>query len=151
MLQNIYTFIEKAEKSGKYPKNTAYARKSALKVFESELNNGKSIHEAYLALKKKLPLQEDTLSLYKTRVEKLMVDYNKYGQEGQNLSSWDRKGRNRKKPPTIKNSNVQRDSFEITLTNGIAHISLPINISTQDSAKIIRLIKSLESESNQDE
>src|SRR5574343_1748645 len=86
---NLYDFIDVAKSNRKYPTNTANNLKSALKIFENELNQDElksirmiedSVEEIFrsvvIANKQKSIV---SLNTYKARLLKVITDYKKYG------------------------------------------------------------------------
>src|SRR3989344_2764217 len=95
---NLYHFIDIAKANRKYPDNTANNLKSALKIFEKELNADESktinmiessIEEIFrdvaIANKDKSIL---SLNTYKARLLKVINDYKKYGADPAKIQKW---------------------------------------------------------------
>ncbi len=95
---NLYDFIDLAKANKKYPENTANNLKSALKIFEKELNPDElksinmikdSIEEIFrsvaIANKHKSIL---SLNTYKARLLKVINDYKKYGADPGKIQTW---------------------------------------------------------------
>ena len=95
---NLYHFIDIAKANRKYPDNTANNLKSALKIFEKELNadESKSINmiessieeifrDVAIANKDKSIL---SLNTYKARLLKVINDYKKYGADPAKIQKW---------------------------------------------------------------
>ena len=96
--KDLYHFIDLARANRKYPDNTANNLKSALKIFEKELNADESksismiensIEEIFrdvaIANKNKSIL---SLNTYKARLLKVINDYKKYGVDPTKIQKW---------------------------------------------------------------
>lgn len=95
---NLYDFIDVAKANRKYPANTANNLKSALKIFEKELNQDElksirmiedSVEEIFrsvvMANKQKSII---SLNTYKARLIKVIEDYKKYGADPAEMRNW---------------------------------------------------------------
>lgn len=95
---SLYDFIDFARANKKYPENTANNLKSALKIFEKELNPeelksidmvkdsiGEIFRSLVIAHKDKSIV---SLNTYKARLLKVIKDYKKYGVEPSKIQSW---------------------------------------------------------------
>jgi len=95
---SLYDFIDVAKANRKYPANTANNLKSALKIFENELNQDElksirmiedSIEEIFrsvvMANKQKSIV---SLNTYKARLLKVITDYKKYGADPAEMRNW---------------------------------------------------------------
>lgn len=95
---NLYNFIDIAKGNRKYPENTANNLKSALKIFEKELNPEElksismvedSIEEIFrsvaIANKNKSII---SLNTYKARLLKVINDYKRYGADPSKIQKW---------------------------------------------------------------
>ena len=95
---SLYDFIDFARANKKYPENTANNLKSALKIFEKELNPeelksinmvessiGEIFRSLVIAHKDKSII---SLNTYKARLLKVIKDYKKYGVEPSKIQSW---------------------------------------------------------------
>src|SRR3989344_5568097 len=120
---DLNAFIDSAVKSRKYPTNTAFGLKAALKVFEGELNEeeAKSIDKVRSNInqisqsvyqKQQSNLSASSLAVYKSRVLKVINDYEKYGTDPSKMANWSVKviSRERKK----KTSADQPDNYSST-------------------------------------
>ena len=160
---DLYDFIDLAKANRKYPENTANNLKSALKIFEKELNAyelksigmvEESIEEIFrsvtIANKGKSIL---SLNTYKARLLKVINDYKKYGVEPGKIQGWSVKIKKstgvlvNKDKPDKENITVSKfiqatvenmHKIELSLRNNIkATIIVPRNI-TQKEAKAIK-------------
>lgn len=94
----LYDFLDRAVKSKKYPENTAISVKTALKLFEKELSEEesnsvdefkKNIEHIYSRVfSKNKNFSAGSLATYKSRVLKVVNDYQKYGIEPAKMASW---------------------------------------------------------------
>ena len=95
---SLYDFIDFARANRKYPDNTANNLKSALKIFEKELNAeelksismvedsvGEIFRSLVIAHKDKSIV---SLNTYKARLLKVIKDYKKYGAEPSKIQHW---------------------------------------------------------------
>jgi hypothetical protein len=166
---NLYNFIDFAKTNKKYPESTANNLKSALKVFEKELNAEElrsinmveeSINEIFrsvtIANKEKSIV---SLNTYKARLLKVIKDYKKYGANPSKMQGWVVKEK-KSTPLLIKKDNLDKD--KINLSNSIyrpvdnyykiefssennqkTFISVPKNITQKEIEIIKKLLNSL--------
>jgi len=173
--KELLDFIETAERNRKYPSGTAAGRRSALRLFETELNEEekesldtlkKNIEQIYQNVfnKNKSNMSAKSLVTYKLRLLSLIKDFEKYGQDPTKLSSWNRPVRKYKKKDAEK-ENKQESSrseskqevllpekgadfsrFELPLRPGIkAIIIVPTDISKSEVDKLRSYINFLDS------
>ncbi len=101
-------FVDDAVKNRKYPPNTAFGLKAALRMFEGELNEEekKSIEKVReninqlsqsVSQKNKSKLSASSPGVYKSRVLKVVNDYEKYGTDPTKMANWSVKVTTRKK------------------------------------------------------
>jgi len=173
--KELLDFIDTAERNRKYPGGTAAGRRSALRLFEVELNDEekesldtfkKNLDQIYQNVfnKNKSNMSAGSLATYKMRLESLIKDYEKYGQDPTKLANWNRPVRKYKKAPLEKEV---RDSipatepkpevllpekgsdfsrFELPLRPGIkAIIIVPSDISKSEVEKLRGYINFLDS------
>lgn len=110
---DLYEFIDFAKGNRKYPENTANGLKSALKIFEKELNIDElnsvgliedNIEEIFInAVSKNKDKNIGSLNTYKARMLKVIKDYQKYGINPSKIQGWAARSH---KPP-IQKSNKQ--------------------------------------------
>lgn len=97
--KDLYEFVNSAVKSRKYPESTAQTLRAALKLYEQELNEEeqgsidsfrKNIDQIAQAVfgKNKLKFSATSLATYKSRVLKVVNDYEKYGTDPTKMASW---------------------------------------------------------------
>ncbi|MFZ2187768.1 MAG: hypothetical protein WAV46_04055 [Candidatus Moraniibacteriota bacterium] len=96
--QDLYAFIDRAEKSRKYQPGTARAYTVALRLFEKELREEE--RESVSLFKANLPhiyatvcsknstFTSGSLATYKSRVAKVLADFEKYGVDLTKMASW---------------------------------------------------------------
>ncbi|MDP3883108.1 MAG: hypothetical protein Q8Q48_03585 [Candidatus Staskawiczbacteria bacterium] len=144
---NLYNFIDFAKANRKYLENTANNLKSALKIFEKELNTEElksidmieeSINEIFrsvvIANKEKSIV---SLNSYKARLLKVIKDYKKYGQNPSKIQSWAVKIKKStgvliKKDKPDKNNIILSNSI-----NGSVNNCYKIEFSTRENAKAV--------------
>ena len=95
---SLYDFIDFAKGNRKYPENTANGLKSALKIFEKELNVDElssidlvedNIEEIFInVVGKNKDKVIGSLNTYKARVLKVIKDYQKYGANPSKIQGW---------------------------------------------------------------
>lgn len=143
---NLYDFIDFAKTNRKYPESTANNLKSALKVFEKELNAEElrsinmveeSVNEIFrsvtIANKEKSIV---SLNTYKARLLKVIKDYKKYGVNPSKMQGWVVKEK-KSTPLLIKKDNLDKD--KINLSNSISDPVdnyYKIELSIRNNAKI---------------
>lgn len=178
--EELIDFIDTAERNRKYPLGTAAGRRSALRLFESELNDEekesldtlkKNLNQIYQNVfnKNKSNMSAGSLATYKMRLESLIKDYEKYGQDPTKLANWNRPVRKYKKISSgqeIKGSNPAIEPkqemqfpekgsdfsrFELPLRPGIkAIILVPSNITKNEVDKVRKYIDFLDSIASED-
>lgn len=94
----LYDFIDRAIKSRKYPENTGMSLKAALKLFDKELNDEehasvdefrKNINQIYQnVFTKSKDFTAASLATYKSRVIKVLNDYERYGVDPTKMANW---------------------------------------------------------------
>jgi site-specific recombinase XerD len=123
---DLYNFIDFAKANRKYADSTANNLKSALKIFEKELNAeelksismveesiGEIFRSLVIANKNKSIV---SLNTYKARLLKVIKDYKKYGAEPGKIQSWVTKTR---KSSLLSVKNDKPDKKKINLSNSI--------------------------------
>ncbi|MEK7540817.1 MAG: hypothetical protein AAB529_01060 [Patescibacteria group bacterium] len=165
---DLYDFIDFAKANKKYPTSTANNLKSALKIFEKELNVEElksiimvedSIEEIFRSL---VVAHKDksivSLNTYKARLLKVIKDYKKYGADPSKIQYWVAKTRKstplliKKDKPDKKNINLSNsintpvDNFhkiDLSFDCGNVQISIPKDISAKEGKIIKDIIDSL--------
>ena len=153
---DLYNFVDFAKANKKYANNTANNLKSALKIFEKELNAEElksidmiedsigEIFRSFVITNKKKSIV--SLNTYKARLLKVIKDYKKYGVEPSKMQSWIVK--TKKNAPDKKRINLSRPintpvenfhKIDLSLSCGKAQILIPKDI----SAKEIKMVKDI--------
>lgn len=92
-------FLEVAKRNRKYPVNSVYGYKAALKMFDEELNDEERqsfdlfkgrFEQIYsnIVNKKKNSFNMTSLEVYKKRMRKIVEDYEKYGVDPSKMANW---------------------------------------------------------------
>jgi site-specific recombinase XerD len=165
---NLYDFIDFAKANRKYADNTANNLKSALKIFEKELNAeelksinmvedsiGEIFRSLVIANKNKSIV---SLNTYKARLLKVIKDYKKYGAEPSKIQHWIAKTRKstpllikKDKPDKMKiilsnsiNNPVENfHKIDLSFSCGKVQISIPKNIDAREAKMLKDIIDSL--------
>ncbi|KKP80539.1 MAG: hypothetical protein UR81_C0024G0009 [Candidatus Levybacteria bacterium GW2011_GWB1_35_5] len=171
IIKNLMDFIDAAEKSRKYPGNTASARRSAVRLFEHELNEQekasldtlkKNLDQIYTNVfnKNKSNMTVASLETYKNRFIALVKEYEKYGINPTMMANWNRPIRKiSTKDDKTKNNvpenmevreseykEIEMSRFELPLRPGIkAIILVPSNITRDEVNKVRKYIDFLDS------
>ncbi len=109
-VEKILNFVAAAEKSRKYPANTADAIGSALRLFDKSLNEEE--RASVDTFRDRLPqIYQDvvrqnlgknytagSLEVYRKRVQKVLKDYYQYGVDMTKMAGWEPKIRERRSP-----------------------------------------------------
>jgi len=168
-IQDLYDFIDRAAKSHKYPDNTAWSLKSAIKKFEPLLNEEErtsveKFRDNLDPLTQKLfnkdkSTSASSLTTYKSRVTKVISDFEKYGNDASKMANWTVKTISRtrhskieKEDAPIENGQMSNNSesiqgmarFELPLRPGMKFVLIvPPDISDQERSIIKALLDSL--------
>lgn len=114
-------FIDSAVRSRKYPENTAMGLRAALKLFEAELNDEEKasirlftdrLEQIYSSVcaKNQLKFSAASLATYKSRVVKVLTDYQKYGVDPTKMANWSPKVITRTKRSPSKDDTPEVDT-----------------------------------------
>jgi len=96
-IKDLYDFIDTALRNRKYPPNTAQGYKAALRVFDAELNDEEkgsvqktidNIDQISNLIFGKNKISAGSLATYKSRLIKVVADYNKYGTDATKMANW---------------------------------------------------------------
>ena len=146
---DLYEFIDFAKSNRKYPENTANGLKSALKIFEKELNIDElnsvdlvedNIEEIFInVVSKNKNKGIGSLNTYKARLLKVINDYQKYGVNPSKIQGWTAKIN---KAPVHKTSkkdiaDKEEDKNQTALSD---HTNTPVHkieLSLRDNIKSI--------------
>jgi len=157
---DLYDFIDFAKGNRKYPENTANGLKSALKIFEKELNIDElssidlvedNIDEIFVSVVgKNKDKSIGSLNTYKARVLKVIKDYQRYGANPSKIQGWNIKAN---KPAEPKQAHVQSlpihvvdtpdKSQDKTQTALSEHINTPVHkieLSLRDNVKSVIIV-----------
>lgn len=149
---DLYNFIDFAKNNRKYPENTANGLKSALKVFEKELNIDElnsvdsiedNIEEIFIStVNKNKDKNIGSLNTYKARLLKVINDYQKYGIDPSKMQGWNVKIDKTVTPKLIKKdkSDKKTDIIQTVLSD---HVNTPVHkieLSLHEDTKAIILI-----------
>lgn len=151
--QDIYDFIDRAVKNRNYPSNTALGLKAALRLFEEEINDEeRASHDKFktnidkiyknISIKNK-NVTASSLSTYKSRVMKVLNDFEKYGIDPTKMANWSTKITVRPKKVTNKVS-----SQDTPLHDNLLSVSAPshsnnvhrIELSLRPDTKFVILV-----------
>lgn len=173
--KELLDFIDTAERNRKYPLGTAAGRRSALRLFEVELNDEekesldtfkKNLDQIYQNVfnKNKSNMSAGSLTTYKMRLLSLIKDYEKYGQDPTKLANWNRpvrkynKASSEQEPKQLNPTAESKQEvllsekgsdfsrFELPLRPGIkAIIIVPSDISKSEVEKLRSYINFLDS------
>ena len=100
-IKDLYEFIEVATRNRKYPTSTAQGLRAAVKLFDSELNedergsldkvkaNLDQIYQSVFAKNKNFTAA--SLATYRSRLLKVINDYEKYGTDPTKMANWNPK------------------------------------------------------------
>jgi len=165
---NLYDFVDFARANRKYPDSTANNLKSAIKIFEKELNAeelksinmvedsiGEIFRSLVIAHKDKSIV---SLNTYKARMLKIIKDYKKYGVDPAKMQRWQTKEKKstpllikKDKPDTKKIilSTLIHDpvdnchKIKLSFDCGEVEIRIPKDITQKDAKTIKSVIDSL--------
>jgi len=170
--KDLYSFLELAKNNRKYTESVANNLKSALKIFESVINEQEK-NSIDLIKDNMEPIflevvnynnEKDIASLnaYKNRFLRVVQDYKKYGENPSKIQNWE--PRERKSTPLL-NGEDKKDKekdkishclstpinnpvnsvnkIELSLENGNATIILPTKINSTEIKKIKSIIDDL--------
>ena len=150
--KDLYEFIDFAKGNRKYPENTANGLKSALKIFEKELNVDElnsvdlvedNIEEIFInVVSKNKNKGIGSLNTYKARLLKVIKDYQKYGINPSKVQGWATKPNKATSHKTPKKdiSDKEPDKTQIGLSD---HTNTPVHkieLSLRTDAKSIIII-----------
>ena len=150
--KDLYEFIDFARGNRKYPENTANGLKSALKIFEKELNLDElnsvdliedNIEEIFInVVSKNKDKNIGSLNTYKARILKIIKDYQKYGTNPSKIQGWSTKQSSTTihKPTKKDTQDKEEDKNKITLSD---HTNTPVHkieLSLRDNIKSVVII-----------
>lgn len=129
-VNELYGFIDRAERSRKYPPTTAKSLKAALRLFEAELNEDeknsidlfkKNLEQIYhlVTVKNGKTMTSNSLVTYKSRVNKALNHFEKYGIDPTKMASWHPTVITRKTKKKSPSGDSKVDTEEKTNSSGI--------------------------------
>ncbi len=149
---DLYDFIDFAKGNRKYPENTANGLKSALKIFEKELNIDElssidlvedNIEEIFVSVVgKNKDKSIGSLNTYKARVLKVIKDYQRYGVNPSKIQGWDTKSNKPAERKIAKEDNLDKNQDKIQ-TSVSDHINTPVHkieLSLRDNVKSVIIV-----------
>jgi len=167
-IQTLTDFLTAAEKSRKYPPNTVYGIKAALRLFGRELKDQEKesvdvFKEHFEQInqivfnKNKTKIAAASLGTYRRRMLGLLNDYEKYGVDPTKLTTWNRPLRQRRsiktdkeptkpvaestQPEQIPTNLAEIDRHELTLRPGVkAIILVPSDLRPEEIKRIQNLV-----------
>jgi len=152
--EELYDFINRAINNRNYAGNTGISLKTALRLFEKEINDEeknsidkfhKNIEQIYHSVcSKNKNFSAGSLATYKSRVIKVVTDYEKYGADPTKMSSWTKKAVSHSKRG-INKPNDLREKNHISLENNVGQ-SFIFNDSGTGWNLIIKSVKPISSE-----
>jgi hypothetical protein len=149
---DLYDFIDFAKGNRKYAENTANGLKSALKIFEKELNLDEldsvelvenNIEEIFVnVVGKNKDKGIGSLNTYKARVLKVIKDYKKYGTNPSKIQNWMTSSHKLSGTKIIKKdiTDKREDKPQITLSDNINTPVHKVELSLRDGHKSIILV-----------
>ena len=124
---DLYEFIDRAVKNRKYPSNTALGLKAALKLFENEANDDEknsldkfkqNLDQIYHSVSiKNKDVTAGSLATYKSRVNKVLREFEQYGIDPTKMNNWSVKTIVRQKRKEV--SKTEKKSVEEKEESGI--------------------------------
>ena len=168
--KDLSNFIDFAKSNRKYPENTANGLKSALKIFEKELNIDElnsidlvedNIEEIFInVVGKNKNKNIGSLNTYKARVLKVIKDYQKYGANPSKMQGWNIEPRKLATHKTTVKDNLDKEKdktqtdlssytntpvhkIELSFKTGQSVIIVPKNITPQEIKVIKGVLDSL--------
>lgn len=135
--EKLMEFVSKAEKLGKYPRNTAIATLAALKIVQKGLVDDEPDTTEYLVehleeiFNRKLNdmnLSSGSLQTYIARVKRAISDFQRYGQDPKTLLAW--------KPKIVQRTTKSRNGSpqpEGILSNPQGSFSTQTNVNLKNT------------------
>lgn len=169
-IQVLQDFVNTAETNRKYPANSVYGYKAALKLFAPELNQQEAesldlfkdrFEQIYQSVfnKNKAKITGASLETYKRRLKGLLNDYEKYANDPAKMAQWNRaRGRgpsknnggideskknthSEKEPISMQEQGVKMNRMEITLRPDTrAIILVPFDLNQQEADRLKKFI-----------
>ncbi len=143
VIKNLRDFIQKAEKAGKYPHNTAVAFLTALNLVEEGLLHDEPdeakyivehLEEIYHRQMDRLNLSAASVQTYIARVKRALSDYQEYGTDAKAFYAWKPRIVQRSSRPRAK-ENLAESREPSAQTEGA--ITQPLNTSSDSRLKTL--------------
>lgn len=154
---DLYEFIELAKNNRKYPTSMANNLRSALKIFEKELNQHeldsikvleRNLDEIFNnVISKNKDKTITSLNTYKIRFLKTLNDYKRYGTDPSKIQTWEAKHRpsitrQTEQSTVLLKSLDKQDKNKINLSKNIPHPVETVENSPANHHKIELALKS---------
>ena len=152
-IQALSDFINRAVKSRKYPESTAQGYRAALKLFEAEANDEesdsletfkKNLDQIYHSVSSKngRDYTANSLAAYKSRILKIIGDYEKYGIDPTKMAGWSPKIiiRGPRKPAQPSGSSSEDANAEDGNTQVVSGGMHKIELALRDDKKFIVIV-----------
>lgn len=136
-IEALIKFIEKAERLGKYPRNTSQGYMAAIRLAIKGLTEDEPRTIEYLkgnavelfSRQHDLPLSPQSIPVYIARVRKVCSDYQQYGVDATKIYSWNRSKRERRntkrpKEEPIATNNTDNDPSSLNTSFGGARTAV---------------------------
>lgn len=147
---DLYDFVDTAVRSRKYPDTTGSSLKVALRLFEAELNEEEqksieklkqNLDQIYQTVVRKnmKEFSASSLATYKSRVVKVLGDFERYGVDPTKMASWSPKliTRARKNAPTSAMPEAAPENTPTAVAVAGTH---RIELSLRPDAKDVRFV-----------
>ena len=139
-VKDLYEFIEAATRNRKYPISTAQGLRAAVKLFDSELNDDErqsldklkaNIDQIYQSVfNKNKNFTAASLATYRSRMLKVVSDYERYGTDPTRMANWNPK-------VTIRTPNKARKGASIPAKPSSS--SIDMGGSTDDEPLLVNM------------
>ncbi|TSC72279.1 MAG: Uncharacterized protein G01um101438_597 [Parcubacteria group bacterium Gr01-1014_38] len=169
-IEILSAFVDTAERNRNYPSNTAAGLRSALRLFERELNGterasveqlSKNLDKIYrqVVSRNQQKMTAASMETYRRRIKNLLSDYENYGVDPTRIAEWNRPTRkvlarepgsvisnpstdSSAAPTSVPNNETPATSrLEIVLRpDARAILVLPANLTKEDAAAIKALV-----------
>lgn len=138
IIKSLEDFIEVAGKNRKYPKNSVYGYRAALKLFNEEVNSEEResvdllkerLEQIYSNIlnEKKNDFSIASLEVYKKRMKKIISDYEKYGVDPSKMANWNPPVRGKQKSKEKQKAQAKKESSPDELSDEPSLVSVSGN------------------------
>lgn len=135
-IEQLQDFVHRALRNYKYKPNTATALQGALKLFSSVMTEDELATEGFIKsrieelaerLHTKYPQKYsvDSLRVYKSRIARVITDFEKYGADAKSMASWNPLSNQRKRMPKLQEKATAKNSEKDEVIAVQADVSLP--------------------------